>query len=338
MQPVKSTYPTLRKQVAQLLSQGRTRAQRAVERERVRTYREVGRLIHEHLLDRQDRAEYGDRLIARLSDDVQIGKTALYDALNFYRSASIFRTSGNLDWSHYTELLKLPSPDQRRKYATRADENNWSVRELRVHIRAEREAQASASTSAPVGDATLPALRGEYFTYRLIPGTPADALRLDLGFGIYLAHDLDSLRTPKPDDRVASSATSTGYRLHPISGRKSAYYSYVAHVDQVIDGDTLWLDIDCGFGVWTRQKVRLRGIDTPEIATDTGKRAKRFVEDQLRQVSFVAVTTTKPDKFDRYLADIFYLPDETDPKAVLQNGHFLNRNLLAEGLAQRFRE
>ena len=53
--PTPATYTTLRKNIAQLLSEGRERAEQAVERERVRTYSEIGKLIHEHLLSAQTR-------------------------------------------------------------------------------------------------------------------------------------------------------------------------------------------------------------------------------------------------------------------------------------------
>ena len=43
-------------------------------------------------------------------------------------------------------------------------------------------------------------------------------------------------------------------------------YEYKAQVVSVYDGETLTVDIDLGFEVWLRkQKIRLAGIDTPEI-------------------------------------------------------------------------
>ena len=37
---------------------------------------------------------------------------------------------------------------------------------------------------------------------------------------------------------------------------------------RVVDGDTVDVDIDLGFGVWLRkQRIRLYGIDTPESRT-----------------------------------------------------------------------
>ncbi|OGG49508.1 MAG: hypothetical protein A3F84_08580 [Candidatus Handelsmanbacteria bacterium RIFCSPLOWO2_12_FULL_64_10] len=54
------------------------------------------------------------------------------------------------------------------------------------------------------------------------------------------------------------------------------------------------------------------------------------------EVPFVVLTTTKPDKYDRYLSDVFYLPGGIDPQDVLQKGIFLNQQLLDQGLAVRF--
>ena len=45
-------------------------------------------------------------------------------------------------------------------------------------------------------------------------------------------------------------------------------YEYKCRIVKVIDGDTVDVDIDLGFGVWLRkQRVRLVGIDTPESRT-----------------------------------------------------------------------
>ena len=37
---------------------------------------------------------------------------------------------------------------------------------------------------------------------------------------------------------------------------------------RVVDGDTVDVDIDLGFGIWMRkQRIRMYGIDTPESRT-----------------------------------------------------------------------
>lgn len=42
-------------------------------------------------------------------------------------------------------------------------------------------------------------------------------------------------------------------------------YEYLAVVTRVVDGDTLDVTIDLGFRVFSKQRIRLYGIDTPEI-------------------------------------------------------------------------
>ena len=45
-------------------------------------------------------------------------------------------------------------------------------------------------------------------------------------------------------------------------------FEYHARVKQVVDGDTIVVDIDLGFDVvLANQKVRFNGIDTPESRT-----------------------------------------------------------------------
>ena len=45
-------------------------------------------------------------------------------------------------------------------------------------------------------------------------------------------------------------------------------YEYRCKIVKVIDGDTVDVDIDLGFGVWLhKERVRLYGIDTPESRT-----------------------------------------------------------------------
>ena len=45
-------------------------------------------------------------------------------------------------------------------------------------------------------------------------------------------------------------------------------FIYNCTLDRVVDGDTIDVHIDLGFGVWLhKQRVRLAGIDTPESRT-----------------------------------------------------------------------
>ena len=64
-------------------------------------------------------------------------------------------------------------------------------------------------------------------------------------------------------------------------------YEYRAKVLRVVDGDTVDVDIDLGFGVWLRdERVRIIGIDTPESRT-SDKEEKKFgllAKERLKQL------------------------------------------------------
>ena len=62
-------------------------------------------------------------------------------------------------------------------------------------------------------------------------------------------------------------------------------FEYKCKLLRVIDGDTVDVDIDLGFGVWLRkQRIRMYGIDTPESRTRDleekkyGLAAKEFLQ------------------------------------------------------------
>ncbi|MDA0745621.1 MAG: hypothetical protein O2954_03830 [bacterium] len=74
--------------------------------------------------------------------------------------------------------------------------------------------------------------------------------------------------------------------------------------------------------------------------TSTFRRIKQeaynFFRQALDGLPFVVLSTSKPDKYNRYLAELFYLPGENNSEIVREHGIFLNRVLLEEGLAKRF--
>ena len=98
----------------------------------------------------------------------------------------------------------------------------------------------------------------------------------------------------------------------------------VNHYDVVllrsVDGDTVDVDIDLGFGVWLRnERVRIMGIDTPESRTSNeveklfGKAAKNRLKELLSEGGVLVTTEEKNGedmrgKFGRILGD-FKLPD-----------------------------
>ena len=83
-------------------------------------------------------------------------------------------------------------------------------------------------------------------------------------------------------------------------------FEYQCKIVKIIDGDTVDVDIDLGFGVWLKkQRIRLYGIDTPESRTRDleekkyGLVAKAFVEAHL-PVGSIRTLTTVQDKTGKY--------------------------------------
>jgi micrococcal nuclease len=135
-------------------------------------------------------------------------------------------------------------------------------------------------------------------------------------------------------------------------------YEYNSIIRYVVDGDTVDVDIDLGFGVWLRdQRIRLYGIDTPESRTRDlteklfGFAAKDFVKNYLpvgsKQILKTFIGKDGEDmrgKFGRILGDFFINDGKMlvktmitegygvayngQSKTVIQEAHLKNRQLL----------
>jgi micrococcal nuclease len=84
-------------------------------------------------------------------------------------------------------------------------------------------------------------------------------------------------------------------------------YEYrVKKVTNVVDGDTIDVDIDLGFSVSFSQRLRLAGIDTPESRTTNkvekalGLESKDYLKYKLKDAKEVVVKTEKPDSSEKY--------------------------------------
>lgn len=113
-------------------------------------------------------------------------------------------------------------------------------------------------------------------------------------------------------------------------------YYYIAEVVKVYDGDTCTCVVDLGFKLSARIKVRLVGIDTPEIRTkdlDEKKKGKE-TRDWLREKILgkkVMLHTAKKGKFGRWLGTIWELKED---KLDFENSY--NNKLIVEGFAKPY--
>ena len=109
-------------------------------------------------------------------------------------------------------------------------------------------------------------------------------------------------------------------------------YEYRVNVVKVVDGDTVDVDIDLGFGVWLKdERVRIMGIDTPESRTRDkvekkfGLAAKARLKSLLGKQAILKTQVNKDGedmkgKFGRILGDF-----------ISEDGRMVTEVMIAEG-------
>tara|TARA_B110000967_G_C18389359_1_gene319174 strand:- start:189 stop:524 length:336 start_codon:yes stop_codon:yes gene_type:complete len=107
-------------------------------------------------------------------------------------------------------------------------------------------------------------------------------------------------------------------------------YVYKATIESIYDGDTVTCTIDCGFGVkLTKQKIRLYGINCPEMRGDNkvkGKESRDALRAKLMHKDILLKTIKdKKGKYGRYLG-ILYLGEENINDWIVDNNYGIKAN------------
>lgn len=111
-------------------------------------------------------------------------------------------------------------------------------------------------------------------------------------------------------------------------------YEYKALINRVVDGDTVDIDIDVGFGIWIKdERVRVMGIDTPESRTSdktekkfglaAKERLKELIPEGTIQILKTEVNKDGEDakgKFGRILGD-FLVDGKRITETLVEEGH-----------------
>src|SRR3989338_8576310 len=192
-----------------------------------------------------------------------------------------------LDWTDYVELLPVKDEKTRKRLEQRILKEDLKSVEIRHLVRQVRD------LSRP--SAELPPLK-----------RPAD-LRFD-------TFAVSPLRAKLKDGEVLIDCgffvnwPAKKEELKGLDLSREMSYTYAATVDRVIDGDTLLVIVEAGFRIIVRDRLRLRGIDCPEVGTPAGDRAKRFVEKLLPAGSTIVLKSHKDrtDQHGRFVVDVFY--------------------------------
>ena len=109
-------------------------------------------------------------------------------------------------------------------------------------------------------------------------------------------------------------------------------YRYNVEVTRIVDGDTVDVDIDLGFGmVYKKQRVRMMGIDTPESRTRDkvekkfGLASKQRLKSMLGKKGILKTQVNKKGedmkgKFGRILGD-FVVDDKMATEILVEEGY-----------------
>ena len=100
-------------------------------------------------------------------------------------------------------------------------------------------------------------------------------------------------------------------------------YEYKAIVKNVVDGDTIDVTFDLGMKIYTDQRIRMYGIDTPERGQQNFLEAKMFLSDQILGKQ-VTIKTHKQSKYGQYLGDVYL------------NDIHINQLMLSQGFAKPY--
>ena len=325
--------------------------QEVIERQQAITYWNVGRYIDAFILQGKGRAGYGQEIYQKLSRDMGIHTDTLERAVRFSREFSISDARRKLSWTHYKILLGVNDPAKRKQLEARISKKNLTTRQLQDEV---NRYKASKKQALPVKEipakterVVLECVRGKLHTYRIIKLPEhlnfGHELMVDCGFNVHKPvstklglRDGQVVETVKPPGPRAAGLRK--YKVVKSKAGAKGLYTYKAHLQRVVDGDTLWAMIDAGFKTYIRLKLRFYGINAFEMSDPRGPEAKRFVEKALQPLDFFVIKTHKNrvGKWARYLADVFYLPGESEPDVVAKSGRFLNQELLDEGLAEKY--
>ena len=108
-------------------------------------------------------------------------------------------------------------------------------------------------------------------------------------------------------------------------------YRYKTMVTDVIDGDTVRVAIDLGFGLVYQTKVRLAGIDCAELRDKKNREkalaAKKYAEEKLLD-KVVILKTLKTGKYGRYIAFLYFEGDKES----------FNDQMVRDGFAEPYKK
>jgi len=335
-------YQEVLKKIKDEIVRGRRTIEKSYRQEVLQAHWNIGEILEKPFKAKFKNSSERASMIEKLSKDLSRPESFFYDLSKFYRFyPTIPKTC--LSWSHYCHLIRVDGEQKRKRFEDKAIKKSLSAQKLYQLIFLEKIEKKKKNSQIGIlaEPGVLSCIRGKLYRYRClfrkdIPCAKNQAL-VDMGFGFLRMMETPGWKSNGSPTPICSYKTEKGYFVRRATKCVENLYTYQAAVTRVVDGDTLVLNIDLGFDSWIEQKLRLRGIDTPEISCARGLAAKDYVKKICAKTDFVICKTYKQDKYGRYLADIFYSFKEKNPQNVAEKGMYLNQELIDQGYARIYK-
>jgi endonuclease YncB( thermonuclease family) len=267
---VPSRYAKLVTDVRQLLDEGRSRAQAAVNRVLVETYYRIGARIKKENLS--ETAGYGESVMESMAKELNIDRTTLVRCVQFYEAYPKGIPDSPLTWSHFREILALPGPKERAYYQKQAEEKKWTRDDLVKAIQADHIALTDPAAPTAKKAKKLPRPEAGPYIYRVnilkvLDGDTMD-VNLDLGFKVHIQERvrLASVDAPPIDEDGGKEAfeyvreqMAKAKTIVVRTGKEDRHGRYVMHVFYSLEEDA---DKERVFqrGRWLNQELLERGL------------------------------------------------------------------------------
>jgi endonuclease YncB( thermonuclease family) len=268
---VPSRYTKLVTDVRQLLEEGRSRAQAAVNRVLVETYHRIGARIKKENLS--ETAGYGESVMESMAKELNIDRTTLVRCVQFYEAYPKGVPDSPLTWSHFREILALPGPKERNYYQKLAEEKKWTRDELVKAIQADHIALTDPTVlAAKKGTKRLARPEAGPYIYRVnvlkvVDGDTVD-VNLDLGFKVHVEERvrLAAVDAPTIDEDGGKEAfeyvreqMAKAKTIVVRTGKEDRHGRYVMHVFYSLEEDANKERV-FQTGRWLNQELLDRGL------------------------------------------------------------------------------
>lgn len=325
-QITKKTYQNLLKNIQSFLQN----SQEEITKTKINLFWQIGREINEFLQENPSKTI--SDLLKDLENDLEIDGKNIYKMHQFFQTyPQIPSINQALTWSHYRSLITVKDQEERAKLEKLTEKNSWGSGVLQQKIskiNQETKSRKKSTAKPSIAPKKLNFKRGALYFYEVTKRQGSDSLFIDLGFKTFKKINENF----KIGDLLISKKTEQDFSFEKSNVKKSSTYTYKAFINRIIDGDSINVNLDLGFGIFHEKTLRLAQINAAEINTKEGQIAKEKLIEILQGVPFLIVKTNQLDTYGRYISDIFFSHNELNEHLVAENGEYLSQTLLDAGI------